>query len=58
MYPGQELFIVLEKNRTGTFTLFYKKKFHEEASIIIDHLPAYFYNLYGDEVLLIFEPYF
>ena len=38
--------------------LLYKKRFHEEASTIADRLPAYFYKLYGDEVLHIFEPYY
>ena len=57
-FPGHTLFIALEKNRNSTYTLFYKKRFHEEASTIADHLPAYFYKLYGEEVLCIFDPYY
>ena len=57
-HTGQLLFITLEKNKNGTYKLLYKKRFHEEVSTIVDHLPAYFYKLYGDEVLRIFEPYY
>ena len=33
-------------------------KFHEEASIVIDYIPAYFYKLYREKVLAIFAPYY
>jgi len=33
-------------------------KFHEEASIVIDYILAYFYKLYREEVLAIFAPYY
>ena len=56
--PGQKLFIVIEKNRQGSCTLFYRKKFYEEASIVADHLLAYFLHLYGEGVLLLFDPYY
>ena len=38
--------------------LFYKKRYHNEASTVVDHIPAYFYKLYGERVLQIFDPYF
>ena len=55
---GQLLFITLEKNKNRIYTLLYKKRFHKEVSIITDYLPAYFYKLYGNEALRIFEPYY
>ena len=57
-FPGYELFIALEKNKNSMFTLFYKKCFYKEASIITDHLLAYFYKLYREEVLHIFNLYY
>ena len=56
--PGQKLFIVLEKNKSGSYILFYRKKFHEEASTMADHLPAYFLKLYKERVLNLFNPYY
>ena len=56
--PGQKLFIAIEKNYQGSYTLFYRKKFYEEASTVADHLPAYFLHLYGEGVLLLFDLYY
>ena len=55
---GQKLFVVLEKNKGGSYILFYRKKIHKEASTIADHLPAYFLKLYGEGVLSLFDPYY
>ena len=38
--------------------LFYKKRFYEEASMITDHLQAYFHKLYKNNTLQIFDPYY
>ena len=58
IHAGQLLFIALEKNKNGIYILLYKKRIHEEASTIVDYLPIYFYILYGDKILHIFEPYY
>ena len=57
-HERQLLFVALEKNQAGTYSLFYKKDFYEEVSIVADHLPAYFLKLYGSDVLSIFDLYF
>ena len=56
--PGQKLFIALEKNKNGSYTLFYRKKFHKEVSIVVDHLPAYFLKLHEEGVLSLFDSYY
>ena len=50
--------MTLEKNQAGTYSLFYKKYFYEEASTVADYLPAYFLKLYDSDVLSIFDLYF
>ena len=55
---GQSLFVALEKNKRSIYSLFYKKHFYDEASIVVDYLLAYFLKLYGNNVLSIFDPYF
>ena len=50
--------MALEKNKAGTFTLFYKNHFYNEASTIADYLPAYFLKIYSKNILSIFDPYF
>ena len=56
--PGQKLFISIEKNHQGLYTLFYRKNFYKEASTVVDHLPAYFLHLYREGVLSLFDPYY
>ena len=56
-HVGQLLFVALEKNKTGTYLLFYKKHFYKEMSTVVDHLPAYFLKLYGSDILSIFDLY-
>ena len=56
--PGQKLFIALKKNKNGSYTLFYRKKFYEEASTVVDRLPAYFLKLYKEGILSLFNPYY
>ena len=48
----------MEKNKSDSYTLFYRKKIHKEASTVADHLPAYFLKLYRNDILPIFDPYF
>ena len=50
--------MALEKNKAGTYTLFYKNHFYDEASTIVDHLLAYFLKLYRNDILSIFDLYF
>ena len=56
--PSQKLFVVLEKNRSRSYTLFYRNKFHEEASTVADHLLAYFLKLHRESILSLFDPYY
>jgi len=58
MYPRQKLFVVLEKNYSRNYTLFYRKKFYKEVSVVADYLPAYFLKLYGKGILTLFDLYY
>ena len=50
--------MALEKNKWGTYLLFYKKHFYHKVSTVADYLLAYFLKLYGNNVLFIIDPYF
>ena len=54
----QCLFIALERNQNGIYTLFYKKRYHDKASIVADNLSAYLLKLYREDILPIFNLYF
>ena len=56
--PGQKLFISVERNKNYTYSVLYKKKFHEKVSTVADHIPAYFFKLYREGILSIFTPYY
>ena len=57
-FPGQKLFISVERNKNYTYSVLCKKKFHKEASTVADHVPAYFFKLYGEGILSIFTLYY
>ena len=57
-HSKQSLFMAFEKNKRGTYLLFYKKYFHKEVSTVVDYLPVYFLKLYRNNVLFIFNLYF
>ena len=48
----------MEKNKSSSYTLFYRKKFYEELSTVADHLPAYFLKFYREGILSLFDPYY
>ena len=57
-FPGQKLFILIEKNKNYTYLVLYKKKYYEEASTVVNYLPAYFLQQYREGVLSIFALYY
>ena len=54
----ENIFISIEKNPSGNYTLFYKKKFYHDVSTITDYLPVVMDKQYNSNVLHIFEPYY
>ena len=53
----KKIFISVEKDTNGNFILFYKKKFHHDASTIVDHLVAVLLKQTNKNILHIFDPY-
>ena len=54
----ENIFISIEKNHHSNYILYYKKKFHRNASIIADYLPANIEKQYQKEIIYIFNPYY
>ena len=50
------MFAAIKNNKNGLCSLFHKKKFHKETSIVVDHILAYFLKLYREGVLIILDP--
>ena len=53
-----KMFLFIEKNIRGNFDLVYNANFYEEDSIIATHLLAYFFKLYRQKMLSLFNYYF
>ena len=54
----ENIFISIEKNLSGNYILFYKKKFYYDTSTIADYLPALMQKQYSDDIIYIFELYY
>ena len=54
----EKIFISLEKDTNGNFILFYKKKFHRDASTIAYYLVAVLLKQTNKNILYIFDLYY
>ena len=54
----ENIFISIKKNYYGNYILFYKKKFHQNTSIIVDYLPAIMQKQYQKNIIYIFDSYY
>ena len=53
----EKVFIIVEKDYNGNYQLFYKKKFHCDASTMAEHLVAVMSKQYDKPILHIFNSY-
>ena len=53
----ENIFISIKKKSSRNFVLFYKKKFHRNASIITDYLSVVMQKQYTGDIMHIFDPY-
>ena len=54
----EKVFIIVEKDYNRNYQLFYKKKFHCDASTMVEHLAAVMSKQYNKTILHIFDLYY
>ena len=54
----ENIFISIEKNSFGNYILFYKKKFHYDASTIANYLLVVIQKQYSGDIMHVFDPYY
>ena len=52
-----KIFISIEKDKNGNFILYYKSKYHQDASTIADYLAAVMVKQYPCPILHVFDAY-